>query len=159
MQSRRFHLEVLDVREPCTEDWSRMRGDERTRFCATCANDVHDLSKMTSDEAEALLSRAEGRVCVRFYRRADGTVTTLDCAPQRFEALRRRTRRALAFAAAMVVSTVSAVLGLGLTTGETPTPAQRVERWIDPEPVIMGEAPIDVVDIVETDVPESLPAE
>ena len=31
--------------------------------------------------------------------------------------------------------------------------------WIDPEPVIMGEAPIDVVEIVETDVPESLPIE
>ena len=131
MQSRRVHLEVLDVREPCTEDWSRMHGDERTRFCATCENDVHDLSQMTREEAEALLSRAEGKVCVRFYRRADGTVSTLDCAPRRFEKLRKRTRRALAFAAAMVVSTVSAVLGLGLTISESP-------YVVDPEPM-MGE--------------------
>ena len=62
------------------------------------------------------------------------------------------TRRAIATSGALLALTLLAsAAGLFI--------AERVERWIDPEPVIMGEAPIDVVDIVETDVPESLPTE
>jgi len=140
MQSRRVHLDVLEVSNPCTESWSRMPGDERSRFCGTCENDVYNLSAMTREQAEALLSRREGRLCVRFYRRADGTVVTADCTPQRFAAARRRARRALAFAGALVASTVGAVLGLGVTFDPEPF-GERVRDWIDPEPIVMGGLP------------------
>jgi hypothetical protein len=40
---------------------------------------VYNLSDMTKLEAENLLTVSEGRLCVRFYRREDGTVLTADC--------------------------------------------------------------------------------
>lgn len=157
MTSRRVHLDVIDVAEPCTEEWSRMSGDDRSRFCGTCHHDVYNLSAMTRDDAEALLSRQDGRICVRFYRRADGTVTTLDCAPARFAAVRRRARRALALGAAMVASTVCGVLGLGLTT-DAPVP-EKVRSWIDPDPVVMGEMmPAGVVEVGRVADPSWQPA-
>ena len=71
---RHVHLEVLDIAEPCAEDWDAMTGDGHRRHCGTCDRDVFDLSRLTADEAEALLATG---ACVRFYRRADGTVTTI----------------------------------------------------------------------------------
>lgn len=144
MQRRRIHLDVIDIPSPCTEDWKRMRGDERSRFCGTCENDVHNLSAMTREEAEALLSQRDGRLCVRFYRRADGTVVTADCTPARFAAARRRARRALAFAGALVATTVSAVLGLGLT----------FDPGHDYEVEMMGQAPFDPSELIEPPAPE-----
>jgi hypothetical protein len=44
---------------------------------------------MTESEAEALLASASGRLCVQFYRRADGTVLTQDC-PVGLAAVKRK---------------------------------------------------------------------
>ena len=44
-----------------------MPGDNRVRHCATCDHDVHDLSAMRPEEAEALLHT--GPRCVRFELR------------------------------------------------------------------------------------------
>ena len=49
------------------------------RFCKHCSLHVYNLSAMTREQAEDLLGSSSGRLCVRFYRRADGTVTTRDC--------------------------------------------------------------------------------
>lgn len=142
MQNRRVHLDILDIPNPCTEDWSRMSGDERSRFCGTCKNHVYNLSAMTREEAEALLSHSDGRVCVRFYRRADGTVVTADCTPERFAAARRRARRALVFAAAMVTTTIGTVLGLRIAFDPDAvlvmgSPAPPPNSWeIDESPVV-----------------------
>lgn len=56
-----------------------MTGDDRARHCAECDLMVYDLSRMTTDEAAALFQQSTGRVCARFFRRADGTVVTRDC--------------------------------------------------------------------------------
>jgi len=72
-------LGVVRVASPCRQQWSRMIGDERRRFCAACKLNVYDLSALTSDQARALVKNAEGRLCVRFWSRADGTVITRDC--------------------------------------------------------------------------------
>jgi hypothetical protein len=56
-----------------------MRGDDRVRHCGECRLNVYNLSEMTRQEAEDFLHEATGRVCVRFYRRADGTILTQDC--------------------------------------------------------------------------------
>jgi hypothetical protein len=78
-----IHLPLLDsirIASPCTADWNAMRGDARTRHCAQCNLNVHNISQLTSDEAEQVLAKlAEGRVCARFFRRADGTILTKDC--------------------------------------------------------------------------------
>src|SRR6266536_2349642 len=49
------------------------------RFCGQCNLNVYTLSGMTKDEAESLIARNEGRLCVRFYRRSDGSIITRDC--------------------------------------------------------------------------------
>jgi hypothetical protein len=56
-----------------------MYGSDRMRFCGDCKLNVYNLSGMTRDEAESLVMNAEGRLCVRFYRRPDGTMITQNC--------------------------------------------------------------------------------
>jgi hypothetical protein len=56
-----------------------MMGSDRVRFCGQCSLNVYNLSAMTRDEAESLIARNEGRLCVRFYRRNDGSIITQDC--------------------------------------------------------------------------------
>jgi hypothetical protein len=36
MMTNDFDLNAVDVAKPCTEDWSRMRGDKRAKHCAKC---------------------------------------------------------------------------------------------------------------------------
>src|SRR5687767_512353 len=91
-------LDVLTVAEPCTEDWDRMSGDARVRHCGLCDRNVYNLSAMSEDEADTVLREREGRICVRFYQREDGTVTTTDCAPDRLAVARRKARRTLVWA-------------------------------------------------------------
>lgn len=71
----------LDIRvaSPCSEPWAGMTGDERLRFCRACGLHVYNLTTMTQAEASAFVNEAEGRRCVRYYRRSDGTVLTRDC--------------------------------------------------------------------------------
>jgi hypothetical protein len=65
-------LANVRVASPCPANWDEMVGDERKRFCGQCKLNVYNLSGMPRDEAENLLLNAEGRLCVRFYRRTDG---------------------------------------------------------------------------------------
>ena len=96
-------LKHLRIASPCTADWEGMVGDERRRFCGQCELHVYNLSGLTRREAEDLITRAEGRLCLRFYRRADGTVLTRDC-PVGLRAVRRRISR-------LATATLSTILG------------------------------------------------
>jgi hypothetical protein len=89
-----------------------MAGNDRVRYCGQCQLNVYNLSGMAQREAERLITQAEGRVCVRFYRRADGTVLTEDC-PVGLRAVRRRAAR---WATAAFASILSFFSGVGLTT-------------------------------------------
>jgi hypothetical protein len=80
------------VASPCNASWDDMHGDDRVRLCLHCDKHVHDLSAMTLTEAEDFVERAAeeaGFVCVRFYRRADGTILTADCPTGKARKLRR----------------------------------------------------------------------
>jgi hypothetical protein len=72
-------LDQLSIPTPCSENWARMTGDERKRLCTACGKHVYNVSSMTSDEAVALLYTHDGDVCVRFFRRLDGTIVTAGC--------------------------------------------------------------------------------
>lgn len=72
-------LENIRIASPCTASWDEMTGDERVRFCGHCAKDVYNLSGMTREESERLLRERAGNICVRLYKRHDGTVLTADC--------------------------------------------------------------------------------
>jgi len=66
-----------------------MIGSDRMRFCGQCSLNVYNLSAMTREAAESLIAANEGRLCVRFYRRGDGSIITQDC-PVGLRAVRAR---------------------------------------------------------------------
>jgi hypothetical protein len=56
-----------------------MTGDDRVRFCQQCRRQVYNLSAMSHAQATDFVQKIAGRTCLRFFRRADGTVMTQDC--------------------------------------------------------------------------------
>jgi len=105
----RVSLPVLDnlrVAAPCRADWAKMTGDERVRHCGECDQDVFDLSDMTREEAEALILGRTGRLCIRYFRRADGTVLLKDCS---VGTKRRRRRHVVMLGAAAMLATGAVV--------------------------------------------------
>lgn len=72
-------LDDIRVASPCHERWDAMTGDEQARFCGSCRKNVYNLSAMTREAAEALVRSKEGDLCVRYFRRTDGTILTADC--------------------------------------------------------------------------------
>ena len=96
-------LDHVRIAAPCKADWEQMVGTDRVRFCGQCNLNVYNLSSMTKLDAETLITRNEGRLCVRFYRRADGSILTENC-PVGLRAIRRRVSR-------VARATASAFLG------------------------------------------------
>jgi hypothetical protein len=127
-----------------------MVGDERVRFCDQCSLHVYNLSDMTRREAESLVTNTEGRLCIRFYRRTDGTILTRNC-PVGLSALKRQVSR-------IAGATLSAVLGffagvgldLGFQRPETPRvmgvmalPVSRLSEEVEaPAPVYPTRPPV-----------------
>jgi Carboxypeptidase regulatory-like domain len=105
-------LARVRVASPCNASWEGMEGSASVRFCRECGQNVYNLSEMTRAEAEALVARAEGRLCARFYRRADGTVLTKDC-PKGLRAVRARVSRAAGATLAALLSLFVAAQGKG----------------------------------------------
>jgi hypothetical protein len=133
-------LDNLKVAAPCTADWDQMFSfqDERVRFCSQCNLNVYNLSGMSRQEAEDLITKTEGRLCVRFYRRADGSVLTENC-PVGLKKIKRR----VAWAAQVVVGmTLSFVSGLGLYIyhlGRKPDPLLNMLNYRSESEWIMGD--------------------
>jgi hypothetical protein len=103
-------LNNLKVASPCSQDWNAMLGDNRKRYCGECKLNVFNLSGMSKAEAENLIMNAEGRLCVRFYKRADGSVITEDC-PVGWARVKQRTK-AYVTALASLIFTFFGALGL-----------------------------------------------
>ncbi|HEV3315916.1 MAG TPA: carboxypeptidase-like regulatory domain-containing protein [Candidatus Angelobacter sp.] len=102
-------LRRVQVASPCTADWEQMAGDDRIRHCPACNLNVYNLSAMTVREAAHLVSGHQGRLCVRYYRRADGTILTQDCPRGAGTPVRRVSRLAgAALSAAMTVTFAAA---------------------------------------------------
>jgi len=120
-------LDRVKIAAPCSADWDQMFSfeGERVRFCSQCNLNVYNLSSMTRDEATALIARAEGRLCVRFYRRADGTVLTQNC-PVGLRALKRRVAWVAQLLLGMMVSLLA---GLGLS---------KLADAVKPRKIVMG---------------------
>jgi TonB family protein len=72
-------LGKISVAAPCDAEWKWMYGNDRVRFCGGCSQNVFNLSAMTTEEAEDLIRREDGRLCVRYYRRSDGSILTKNC--------------------------------------------------------------------------------
>jgi hypothetical protein len=104
-------LDHVHIAAPCVANWNEMTGDARVRFCARCELRVYNLSAMTKREAERLVVNKEDRLCVRFYRRADGTILTQNC-PVGLRALKRRVSK---IAGAAFAAITSCLVGIGFT--------------------------------------------
>lgn len=72
-------LQEIRIAAPCKAEWKWMYGNERVRFCGQCNLNVYNLTAMTAEQAEDIIRRAEGQLCVRFYRRRDGTILVKNC--------------------------------------------------------------------------------
>jgi hypothetical protein len=112
-------LDNLHVATPCRAAWENMAGTDQVRFCQTCAKNVYNLSMMSRDEAERLIRAKEGKLCVRFYQREDGTVLTNDC-PVGARVARRRLWGGLAAGLAACGAFAAGLIGLGKTPHDTP---------------------------------------
>lgn len=144
MSTSPFQMPVLNhlrVASPCEVSWDEMSGDNRQRRCQHCQMNVYNLSEMTREDAESFIRGREGRTCVRFYQRADGTVATKDC-PVGLAAVRRKLTLAISAAFTIVLGMLGgAAFGKSLSPsgtspgrtawfGDSPPPA--------PPPVMMG---------------------
>ncbi len=118
-------LNNIRVASPCSANWDEMYGNNQQRHCGECKMNVYNLSEMSKQEAESLIMNAEGRLCARFYRRADGTVITKDC-PVGWKAFKKSMSRFWTAAASIVITAAS---GIGISNYLT-----KKEK----EPVIMG---------------------
>ncbi len=103
-------LESIKIASPCAADWNEMIGDNHKRFCAACKLNVYNLSGMTRREAENIIVQTEGRLCVRFYKRPDGSILTKDC-PVGWQAIRRNVSKTATAFASLVFTALS---GIGL---------------------------------------------
>ena len=104
-------LTNLKIASPCSANWNAMQGNERKRFCSECKLSVYNLSGMTRYDAENLLRLSEGRLCVRYYQRADGTILTADC-PVGWALIKKRWSVFVSTAAAILISIFGGLLVL-----------------------------------------------
>jgi hypothetical protein len=102
-------LDRIDVREPCTESWEQMTGNNEVRFCSHCSKNVYDLSSYTRQRAEKLVRDSNGGLCVRYRKDERGRVIT---APPKFTQIKRHAK-----IAAGVLATTLSVCVDGLFTG------------------------------------------
>jgi len=128
-------LDLIEIASPCTASWDEMTGDERVRHCRQCKLNVYNLSEMRREEAESFMRERTGRTCVRFYRRADGTLLTRDC-PVGVRALRQRFVRAVAALAGLFIALLGGTLfggAISRRNAAVATPSQAFSDWIHPE--------------------------
>ncbi|MDQ3131339.1 MAG: hypothetical protein M3Q99_11345 [Acidobacteriota bacterium] len=104
-------LDKIQIAAPCSADWNEMVGDDRKRHCSECKLNVYNLSEMTQREAENFLIKAEGRVCLRIYRRSDGTVLTQNC-PVGWQAIKKRVSRTATAAFALIAGLFGGIFAL-----------------------------------------------
>lgn len=107
-------LNNIKIASPCSANWDEMLGDNRKRFCGECKLNVYNLSGMSQIEAENLLINSEGRVCVRFYKRADGTVLTQDC-PVGWAKIKRNLSRAATAVFSLIIGLFGGLFAYNLT--------------------------------------------
>ena len=109
------------------------------RFCGDCKLHVYNLSGMTRYDAENLLRLSEGRLCIRYYQRSDGTILTQDC-PVGWARIKKRVSGFAAAAAALIIGLFSGLLMVA-TFGKATRVAKKIPipfATTTPDPVIMG---------------------
>jgi hypothetical protein len=97
-------INKIRVASPCSVPWESMTGDEQVRKCDDCGLNVHNLAAMSEAEIGRLIVNREGRLCIRLYKRRDGTILAQVC-PTGVRGYRKRMAR-------LATAVFSTVLGL-----------------------------------------------
>ncbi|MBI3272884.1 MAG: hypothetical protein HYZ53_28105 [Planctomycetes bacterium] len=144
----RVDLDHVRVASPCHESWAGMTGDDRVRFCGRCRLNVYNLSAMTREEAQALVGAKEGRRCIRFFRRPDGTLLTRDC-PYGWRAIRRRLAWIGGCAAAVLALAAGALSTMSSpSSGRKPSLRDALARLFYPsKPNVLATLGVGVVEV------------
>jgi hypothetical protein len=157
------------VAAPCSQSWEWMEGDDRQRHCSACKLNVYNLSGMTRKEAETLVSSAEGRLCIRYYQRRDGTIITQDC-PVGIRAIRKRVATAASCALVMFSSLYAfAARAANMNPEEAEQytfqnikdrvrqsePIRTIVNYLDPPPPIQGKMMMGAIAAPSTASPRS----
>jgi hypothetical protein len=66
--SKRSLIDSIEVKNACSEDWNRMAGSDKVRFCSHCALEVNNISALTRKQAMRLVNGSNGRICVRYVK-------------------------------------------------------------------------------------------
>lgn len=99
---------LIEVKTPCTADWDSMIGNDHVRFCEHCNLTVNDLSNLTPKRLRRLITKSQGRLCVRYQRWPDGS-PILKTLPAKLHTIGRRASRIAAGAFSATLSLSSAV--------------------------------------------------
>ncbi|HSS18503.1 MAG TPA: ankyrin repeat domain-containing protein [Pyrinomonadaceae bacterium] len=123
-------LNNITIPSPCTADWNSMIGNDQVRFCQHCKLNVHDLSAISRNQAERLVAKSNGRLCIRYVRDPLGRLVNLP-ATQKLHRISRRASRFVAGAFTATLSISSAVAQSSpasrLRAVDTPAATQPVE--------------------------------
>ena len=130
MPSKNF-LNNLTIPSPCSADWNSMVGNDQVRFCEHCSLDVHNLSRMTRNQAQRLVARSNGRLCVRYHHDSSGRPLTLPLS-QKLHRINRRVSRIAAGAFTATLSITSAVSqnSVSAQSVNPPSATQQNPRWV-----------------------------
>ena len=148
-------LDSIRIASPCPMKWEEMRAiddedGERRRFCDHCSLHVHNIAGLTRSEAERMLHEAAGgRVCVRLFRRTDGTILTRDC-PVGRAALHRRAMARVVQGVGFIACSFIAAVSWARTGGKELSsvrmramqPFESVAAWIHGRPVQVQTFPV-----------------
>jgi hypothetical protein len=80
------------------------------------------------------MMNAEGRLCVRFYKRSDGTVITQDC-PVGWAKIKQKTKVVVTAAFSMLMAMLSGVFLVSLVSKQRSTVGELRIPFVTPTPV------------------------
>lgn len=121
--SKKSFIDSVEVKSPCSEDWNKMSGTDKVRFCSHCATSVNNLSEMTRKQATRLVRASGGKLCIRYI--ADPKTRR----PMFAEQLLQITRRAPSVAAGVMSASIAlSSHAYAQETSPVPTTPPAVER-------------------------------
>jgi hypothetical protein len=126
--SKKSFIDEIKVKDPCTQDWETMRGNDYVRFCDHCSKNVTDISKMTRKRALKLVRETNGKLCIRYLE------NPRDNSPMFADRFVRLTRRAPSLAtgvmsASLVLSNAAYAQGSIASRAPQQQVSKRRNRW------------------------------
>ena len=135
--SAKHPLDNIKITSPCTADWNSMTGNDHVRFCRHCNLAVHDLSTLTRKQALRIISKSQGRLCVRYMVRPDETVKARSSSLVR---IGRRTSRIAAGAFGATIA-VSGAASAPVASNRSLSPSKEwsfAQSYTSPVPIVVG---------------------